>query len=68
MAWFERPFLQEHLNFPVMMAPMVGLSHVAMRSLVRRYLPREAKTIWPTEMLSSWRLGREELGKTHETL
>lgn len=47
---------------------MVGLSHVAMRSLVRRYLPREAKTIWPTEMLSSWRLGREELGKTHETL
>lgn len=47
---------------------MVGLSHVGLRLLVRRYLPAGAVTIWPTEMLSSWKLPREELGATAETL
>lgn len=47
---------------------MVGLSHVGLRAMVRRYLPRGAKTIWPTEMLSSNRLPREVLGATAETL
>jgi tRNA-dihydrouridine synthase len=46
---------------------MVGLSHVALRSMVRRYLPAHAKTHWPTEMLSSWRLEKEEVGATPET-
>jgi tRNA-dihydrouridine synthase B len=55
------------VNFPVALAPMVGLSHVALRLLVRRYLPANAKTYWPTEMLSSWRLEKEELGSTPET-
>lgn len=50
-----------------MLAPMVGLSHVALRLLVRRYLPTGARTYWPTEMLSSWRLGKENLGQTAET-
>jgi len=36
--------------------------------MVRRYLPNGAVTFWPTEMLSSWRLPREELGATPETL
>lgn len=64
----RRPILGSKVNFPVSLAPMVGLSHVAMRSMVRRYLPDGAVTFWPTEMLSSWRLQREELGSTAETL
>jgi tRNA-dihydrouridine synthase len=64
----RRPILGAKVNFPVSLAPMVGLSHVAMRSMVRRYLPEGAVTFWPTEMLSSWRLTREVLGATPETL
>lgn len=47
---------------------MVGLSHIALRLMVMKYLPEGAVTFWPTEMLSSWRLQREELGQTAETL
>ncbi len=63
----SRPILGCEVNFPVSLAPMVGLSHVAVRSMVRRYLPVGAVTFWPTEMLSSWRLPREEVGSTNET-
>lgn len=66
--YLQRPLLGGRLNFPVTLAPMVGLSHVALRQLVRRYCPRDAVTVWPTEMLSSWRLPREVLGATPETL
>lgn len=55
------------VNFPVCLAPMVGLSDVCLRLLVRHYMPAQAKTIWPTEMLSSWRIPREEVGHTPET-
>lgn len=47
-------------NFPVCLAPMVGLSHMGLRLLVREYMPEGAKTIWPTEMLSSFRLPKED--------
>jgi tRNA-dihydrouridine synthase len=57
----------ENINFPFMMAPMVGLSHVAMRLMVRKYLPKGAKTIWPTEMLNSRRLVYQTPGETNET-
>lgn len=63
-----RPILAGQVNFPVSLAPMVGLSHVVLRLLVRRYLPEGAKTFWPTEMLSSWRLPKEDLSATDETL
>jgi len=46
---------------------MVGLSHVASRLMVRRYLPEGACTPWPTEMLSSWRLPKENFATTPET-
>lgn len=65
--FLERPLLQGRVNFPLSLAPMVGLSHVALRLLVRRYMPEGACTLWPTEMLSSWRLPREVLGETAET-
>lgn len=56
------------VNFPVCMAPMVGLSHVAFRRLAREYLPRGARTIWPTEMLNSRRVPGENLSRTPETM
>jgi len=56
------------IDFPFCLAPMVGLSHVVLRDLVRSYLPKGAKTIWPTEMLSSRRLVGQNLGETPETL
>lgn len=59
--------LPEGINFPLALAPMVGLSHVALRLVVRDYLPDQARTIWPTEMLSSWKLPKEVLGQTNET-
>lgn len=66
--YLQRPLLGGRVNFPVSLAPMVGLSHVALRLMVQRYLPEGALTFWPTEMLSSWRLPREEVGRTAETL
>ena len=66
--FLRRPILNGQVNFPLTLAPMVGLSHIALRLLVRRYLPEGAVTLWPTEMLSSWRLPKEDLGATPETL
>ncbi len=55
------------INFPVLLAPMVGLSHVAFRALVRSYLPRGSSTLLFTEMLSSRRLPSERVGSTPQT-
>src|SRR3954466_9522367 len=55
------------VNFPVCLAPMVGLSHVHLRALVKSYLPSDAHTIWPTEMLNSRKLPIEDLAVTAET-
>ncbi len=67
-AILERPILNGKVNFPVCLAPMVGLTHVALRMLIRRFLPEDAFTIWPTEMLNSRRIPHEVLGATPETL
>ena len=56
------------LNFPLCLAPMVGLTHVALRRLVNDYLPKNATTHWPTEMLNSRRVPSENLLTTPETL
>ena len=50
-------------NFPICLAPMVGLSHVALRESLRFYMPQETQTIWPTEMLSSYRVPKQKLGE-----
>jgi len=68
VQFLNRPVLGGKVNFPLTLAPMVGLSHVALRALVRRYMPEGAETIWPTEMLSSWRLVKEDVGQSAETL
>ncbi|MBC7754500.1 MAG: tRNA-dihydrouridine synthase family protein [Moraxellaceae bacterium] len=52
---------------PLCLAPMVGLSHAVLRSIIRDYMPQGCETIWPTEMLNSRRIPTEILGKTSET-
>lgn len=64
----RRTILNEQVNFPLCLAPMVGLTHVALRLMVREYLPIDAKTIWPTEMLNSRRLPNEDFARTPETM
>lgn len=56
------------LNFPLCLAPMVGLTHVALRRTIQEYLPQNATTHWPTEMLNSRRVPGENLKTTPETL
>ena len=58
---------QRRVNFPIIFAPMVGLSHVAFRQLIRTYLPVDAKTLLFTEMLSTRLLPSEEVGETPQT-
>ncbi len=44
-----------------MVAPMVGISHVAFRELIRSYLPDSLSPLLFTEMLSTLRLPHEDL-------
>ncbi len=55
------------VDLPVFLAPMVGLSHAALRRTVQSYVPRGASTLTFTEMLSSRRLPTERVGTTPET-
>ena len=55
------------VDFPVFLAPMVGLSHTALRQTVASYLPAGARTVAFTEMLSSRRLPTERIGDRPET-
>jgi tRNA-dihydrouridine synthase B len=55
------------VDFPFFLAPMVGLSHVALRQTVASYLPEGARTLLFTEMLSSRRLPVERIGDRPET-
>lgn len=55
------------VDFPFFLAPMVGLSHLALRATARSYLPRDARTLTFTEMLSSRRLPTERMGDRPET-
>lgn len=59
---------QKNFNFPLCLAPMVGLSHVVLRKIIHDYMPQDMNTIWPTEMLNSRKIPHEVLGKTPETL
>lgn len=67
-SYLQRPILKGRVNFPLCLAPMVGLSHYPLRRVLRRYMPVNARTLWPTEMLNSRRIPDEILGETPETL
>lgn len=64
---FKSVQLHQPVNFPLCLAPMVGLSHVALRQVIRDYMPAGARTIWPTEMLNSRKLPIENLKLVAET-
>ncbi|MCB0379123.1 MAG: tRNA-dihydrouridine synthase family protein, partial [Bdellovibrionales bacterium] len=64
---FGKNKLPKELNFPVTLAPMVGLSHCAFRQVVREYLPEGAVTLWPSEMLNSRRIPHENLHNIPES-
>jgi tRNA-dihydrouridine synthase len=52
------------IAFPFMIAPMVGISHVAFRELVRSYTPPAIDALRFTEMLSTRKLPSERLHVT----
>ncbi len=54
------------VDFPFMIAPMVGLSHVGFRSLIREYTPAPIQALRFTEMLSTRKLPSEKLLETNE--
>jgi tRNA-dihydrouridine synthase B len=68
MRSYSSSLLNGKVNFPLTLAPMVGISHVALRLVMREYLPEGAFTFWPTEMLSSRKLPLEDLAKTPESM
>ncbi len=51
------------VKFPYFIAPMVGISHVAFRELVRHYTPPSLEPLLFTEMISSRRLPTEHIGE-----
>ena len=53
-------------QFPLWLAPMVGLSHHPLRAVIKKYMPLEADMVWPTEMLSSWKLPKQSHGQSLE--
>lgn len=55
------------LHFPYFVAPMVGISHVAFRELVRHYTPKALEPRLFTEMISSKRLPHEQIEDTLRT-
>lgn len=54
------------VEFPFLVAPMVGLSHVAFRRLVRSYTPASVSPLLFTEMLSTRKIPGEKLETTNE--
>lgn len=54
------------IEFPFMVAPMVGLTNVAFRELIRFYTPGSLRPLTFTEMLSTRRLPDEKLSTTNE--
>ena len=63
---FDSRMSRFNLDFPFMIAPMVGLSHVSFRELVQSYVPQGLSAIRFTEMLSTRRLPNERLETTNE--
>lgn len=64
----QRPILEGNVTFPLMLAPMVGISHYPFRKVVSGYMPEGLSALWPTEMLNSRRLPDQKLGQTPETI
>ena len=55
-------------NFPILLAPMVGLTHAALRKTIDKFYPHDAQILTPTEMLNSRRIPGQSLGETPQTV
>ena len=64
MNLIQSRFNKLNVKIPAFFAPMVGLSHVAFRELVRYYSPENITPHCFTEMLSTRRVPYESLTKT----
>jgi len=57
----------DHLSpHPIMLAPMVGLTHYAVRKAISEFLPAGARALWPTEMLNSRRIPSQHVNQAPE--
>lgn len=52
---------------PLLLAPMVGLTHYAVRASVAEFLPDPTQALWSTEMLNSRRVASQRIHETPET-
>ena len=60
--------LDQCAPFPVLLAPMVGLTHFVVRKALAEYLPPGSRSLWPTEMLNSRRIPAEKPNQCIEIL
>lgn len=44
---------------PILLAPMVGVTHFAVRAALAEFLPPGVRALWPTEMLNSRRIPQQ---------
>jgi tRNA-dihydrouridine synthase len=60
--------LEEICEGMVLAAPMVGLSHYAVRVALQDFIPAHQKHLWPTEMLNSRRIPSQSEGESPEVI
>lgn len=58
--------LNELCTSNVLLAPMVGLSHYAVRASIAEFLPEGKTSLWPSEMLSSRRVPSQKINQNAE--
>jgi tRNA-dihydrouridine synthase B len=58
--------LSDVLPHPLLMAPMVGLTHYAVRASVAEFLPNPQLSLWSTEMLNSRRVASQRIHENPE--
>jgi len=65
----EKPIspLDQLSPHPLLLAPMVGLTHYAVRASVAEFLPDVKSALWSTEMLNSRRVASQRMHETPET-
>jgi tRNA-dihydrouridine synthase len=58
--------LEELCPNPVLLAPMVGLTHYAVRAALADFLPEGMRSLWMTEMLNSRRIASQKPNENPE--
>ncbi len=66
MDLIKKNSLDELCPHPIVLAPMVGLTHYAVRAAIAEFLPAGARALWPTEMLNSRRLHMQKENQNPE--